>query len=500
MNDQGSSSFAARWTAAQTATTQALVADQHGAEKEVGKSFPLLLHCIPGTLCNVPGSIVVKLEAEEAELSFPGPLSIPNKTLAVKSEALEADSADLTPELEDGEIPEGEVDGDYVETSEDDAPKPINMAMIKSASKRKSRPFAPPERHQKKKVKAVNPYVALLMKQTYRENTNGSRHTLSTRLALHGPDYYTSRGIPQPYTRSDLQDLKYLRELIAGRQTTSNRGMSTLYSTMRDRLADMAFYDNVSDNLIRASKLLDDGGLPDIFNGRGGAYPHDLVSDALAQYKKWAAGNYDPDLFRGIVYKDFTPAGTGAKSNKARSLEEGYAFKISSSYVGAGGLTNGQWWPMQICLVRDGAHGTLEGGISGERGGIAHSIVVSNSGYSNVDNGEQLEYCGTSGRNKTPTVSTKMLLESCSRGTPVRVIRSAAAKATKYLPAKGLRYDGLYDVTSYVVLDEDTAMHRFAIQRQAGQGPIRHAGDGARPNPRELHVYQRLRQNLGLPA
>ena len=36
---------------------------------------------------------------------------------------------------------------------------------------------------------------------------------------------------------------------------------------------------------------------------------------------------------------------------------------------------------MQICVVRDGAHGTLESGISGEREGIVHSVIVSNANF-----------------------------------------------------------------------------------------------------------------------
>ena len=263
-------------------------------------------------------------------------------------------------------------------------------------------------------------------------------------------------------------------------------------------MADIAFYDNVSGALVRASKLLDIGGLPDIFNHQGADFPRDLEFDARAQFNKWTAGEYDPDLFRGIQYRDFTPV--GGKPNKARSLEPNYAFKITSQYVGQGSLVNGQWWPLQICALRDGAHRAIEGGIAGERGGVAHSVIVSNSGYSDIDNGANVEYCGTSGNNKTPTAYTKMLIESCHQGTPVRVIRSSAAKAATYLPKKGLRYDGLYDVTSYTVLDVETAMYRFKLQRQPGQGPIRYTGVGARPNERELEVYQRLRTNLGLPA
>ena len=129
----------------------------------VGKSFLKLLHCIARTLCNVPGSVVaVKLEENEAELFNPDPLSISNKPLTIKSESGERDLA--IPDLEDGELPEGELDGDYVD-SEDDAPKPIVMSLLKSAGKR-PRPFAPPERSAKKKTKVdvVAQYVALLMK------------------------------------------------------------------------------------------------------------------------------------------------------------------------------------------------------------------------------------------------------------------------------------------------------------------------------------------------
>lgn len=42
-------------------------------------------------------------------------------------------------------------DDDYIPSAEEDGtPKPFNAMKLKSATKRKDRPFAPPERHPKK--------------------------------------------------------------------------------------------------------------------------------------------------------------------------------------------------------------------------------------------------------------------------------------------------------------------------------------------------------------
>ena len=274
--------------------------------------------------------------------------------------------------------------------------------------------------------------------------------------------------------------------------------LPNLLDQLRARLNEIACYDYVSEALVRDSQLLEEVGLLAIINKNGFDFPADLCADAQAQYHRWVVGDFDSDLFRGIEYKKHTLA--NGHSRTSRNLEIGYKFKVSAGYVGQGNLTNGQWWPLQVCLLRDGAHGLMEGGISGIAGGVAHSVIVSNSGYADIDNGDQVEYCGTSGHNKEPTARTKMLLESARSQSPVRLIRSSAAKTKAYLPKRGLRYDGLYDVTGHVVLDVDTAMHRFTLVRQPGQGAIRYTGEGARPNAQELETYGRLRQNLGLPA
>ena len=49
----------------------------------------------------------------------------------------------------------------------------------------------------------------------------------------------------------------------------------------------------------------------------------------------------------------------------------------SHKVFGHNGLEVGQWWPLQMCALRDGAHGTKMGGIAGSDNLGATSIVVS---------------------------------------------------------------------------------------------------------------------------
>ena len=46
---------------------------------------------------------------------------------------------------------------------------------------------------------------------------------------------------------------------------------------------------------------------------------------------------------------------------------------------GDNGLQVGQWWPYRVCALRDGAHGHMQGGISGSTNVGAYSIVVSST-------------------------------------------------------------------------------------------------------------------------
>ena len=54
-----------------------------------------------------------------------------------------------------------------------------------------------------------------------------------------------------------------------------------------------------------------------------------------------------------------------------------------SKVFGHNGLSIGQWWPFQICALRDGAHGASVAGIAGGENEGAYSIVVSGTYSSN---------------------------------------------------------------------------------------------------------------------
>ena len=71
--------------------------------------------------------------------------------------------------------------------------------------------------------------------------------------------------------------------------------------------------------------------------------------------------------------------------NVERAGKKGKSWKIidhkknRASYkkFGHNGLTIGQCWPLCICMLRDGVHGSTQGGISGTEAGGARSIVIS---------------------------------------------------------------------------------------------------------------------------
>ena len=270
----------------------------------------------------------------------------------------------------------------------------------------------------------------------------------------------------------------------------------TTIEELRANIHSVFFYDKISRRSLEDSGILTNEDLTKIMDNIDGIFPIDISLDAKELYLKWSHGDYDAHPMRGLELKEHTSE--SGRTFKAYSLTKGYQFKVSADYVGHGRLIIGQWWPLRVCAIRDGAHGESEAGIYGKIGSVAYSIVVSSQGYANVDSGDTIQYCGNSGNDKIATARTKMLLECVRKSSAVRVLRSASRTASPYLPKKGLRYDGLYDVLCSQLLDKDTAMYRFTLSRQPGQPPIRNTGAGSRPNEKELGKYQQLRKEYGL--
>ena len=364
--------------------------------------------------------------------------------------------------------------------------KPFSALTLKSAGKRKSEagnadsspsthPFAPPR------------------KPTKKAGTTVSTQTLNNHAKL-------DRG----NSRTNLQALKHLRALVKEAEVKCDgQEVPEVFEKLRTKVHAMEFYGFLSDvgadSLVEQSKVLgNDGGLPAVRASSSGVqYPKDIILDCSALHFRWSSGDYDPHLLRGITSS--TSKNQDNKSTRHHKVDPSYAFKYDCSYFGPGHLEIGQWWPLQVCAMRDGAHGEMEGGIHGKTGQGAFSIVMSGGGYANIDNGDSIEYCGTPSATKaSPSMNTNHMLKSYKDGKQIRVLRSSSLRNDNpYRPAMGLRYDGLYVIDSFNVLDKDTAMYRFKMTRVPRQTPIRYQGVGARPNEEELNQFAKIKELFG---
>ncbi|KAF2707271.1 hypothetical protein K504DRAFT_504449 [Pleomassaria siparia CBS 279.74] len=252
----------------------------------------------------------------------------------------------------------------------------------------------------------------------------------------------------------------------------------------------------------------EDQGLLRILNSKKVEYPPDLRADAIQLYHRWCRQVFDLDLLHHIVRK--------RTANRTSDSIVG-DWVHSADFYGEGDLIMGQWWPTQLCTVRDGAHGAAQGGIYGQTGKGAYSIVVAGGGgYNDEDNGDEIWYSGTVSRDpiklaaknmskktsvQSPdtflaTDNTQRLIESCDTiGEPVRVIRSHnLPKSDIYRPLVGFRYDGLYKVVEYEITDNIKGSYRFRLLRCPGQSAIRWANNAARrPTKYEVEEYKKLK-------
>ncbi|KAL8692492.1 MAG: hypothetical protein Q9218_002495 [Villophora microphyllina] len=310
---------------------------------------------------------------------------------------------------------------------------------------------------------------------------------------------------PVPKERVNTRSAKYIREFRTKRDKVCKTGLlvkrcleaaekgsnvGSILSDLRNALHALELYDWVDEKLVTESRFNE--AFPNIV--AHDIFPWDIKSDATALFNKWSMGDLDGHLLHGIIFR--RPKDRNIKRGYNMVIEPDYPYVASAAYVGAGVLQNGKWFAYQVCAYRDGAHGAFVDGIFGQNGKGAYSIVMSGSGYNDIDQGDVIKYCGTSGQENAPTAATQRMLETKQNGNPIRVLRSAAMKKEKspYRPSVGLRYDGLYQIVDSELLDQGTAMHRFTLHRCAGQDPIRYQGVEARPNAHEIKEFGLLKQ------
>ncbi|KAI4851733.1 hypothetical protein E4T44_01952 [Aureobasidium sp. EXF-8845] len=257
-----------------------------------------------------------------------------------------------------------------------------------------------------------------------------------------------------------------------------------------------AFFLDLSALTIRVKRLLhNDSGLPAIFTSTTVDYPWYIKEDAAELYIKWWQKDTNPDLFRGIKLGRTKNAKLG-RDSAADSLDPKFKRRKGNVH-GNNHLRNGQWWPSQLCAVRDGAHSATIAGICGKAGEGAYSCVLSGGSYPNVDNGDEIWYYGTESDDPArPTDSTQYMIESSLNEIPVRVLRTSKMTTegpNDYRPTAGMRYDGLYKVVGYEVKDKYKQVHLFHLVREPDQGPIRHTGPEVRPTPEELETLAKAK-------
>ena len=131
-------------------------------------------------------------------------------------------------------------------------------------------------------------------------------------------------------------------------------------------------------------------------------------------------------------------------------------------------------------LSSQGMHTPTVQGISGNGTIGAHSIVASGGYEDDEDHGDYLIYTGMGGRDpatgrqvadqRIDHYANAALIRSEITGVPVRVVRGASGD-NKYAPSTGLRYDGLFQVTSHwmAIGVHGFRVVRFRIDRLPGQ-------------------------------
>lgn len=315
--------------------------------------------------------------------------------------------------------------------------------------------------------------------------------------ASQAPNWYNE--LPQRtwQTAAQHQSVQKLRSL---KTAVGNRK----FSEVLEHFHDAAFL-TVSKAILRAARILHPAeGLPRIFdpNFDGGIeWPEYLKADAQELWLKWCRGVFDTDLLRGIALGRPASHPQGFAADK---IKDKYPGRVDGCYFGAGDLVNGQWWPTQLCTVRDGAHNATIAGICGQEDQGTWSVIMSDGKgldkqpYPDKDEGDTVLYCGTDATDHKPTEHTKRMLESVNNR-HVRLIRSSNLKS-KYAPEMGFRYDGLYDVVSFERLDSpgsERQRHQFKLVRCAGQDDIRATGSAKRPTKQEVKAHKDDRKKRG---
>lgn len=170
------------------------------------------------------------------------------------------------------------------------------------------------------------------------------------------------------------------------------------------------------------------------------------------------------------------------------------------------GVVVGQAFASRAELSKAGVHRPPMAGISGTGFEGADSIVVSGGYPDDEDSGEYIIYTGHGGRD--PRTHKQVadqspddpgnagLITSWVAGLPVRVSRGAHA-ASRFAPAQGYVYAGLYEVTSYWTERgrDGFVIQRFRLDSLSGPSAGLEAGEPAEADFRTTTISRRIRDS-----
>uniref|UniRef100_A0A8C5KNB7 E3 ubiquitin-protein ligase UHRF n=1 Tax=Jaculus jaculus TaxID=51337 RepID=A0A8C5KNB7_JACJA len=150
----------------------------------------------------------------------------------------------------------------------------------------------------------------------------------------------------------------------------------------------------------------------------------------------------------------------------------------SNHYGPIPGIPVGTMWRFRVQVSESGVHRPHVAGIHGRSNDGAYSLVLAGGYEDDVDHGNYFTYTGSGGRDlsgnkrtaeqscdqKLTNTNRALALNCCApindregaeakdwrQGKPVRVVRNMkGGKLSKYAPAEGNRYDGIYKVVKY---------------------------------------------------
>ena len=278
----------------------------------------------------------------------------------------------------------------------------------------------------------------------------------------------------------------FVEDLKIGPLTAGER--EQIFAGIREFLAYAPFFDGVTLALVANTQIL--WTFHEMCVNERGLFPPDVCDDSFVLLQKWTRDDLEPSVLRGIAQHQTISATTGRR-NTSYSIERTWAFKVPCDEESVCRVGNGQWWPYQICMLRDGAHGQLVAGIHGTTETGALSVVLGGGDYQNEDHGTTVLFCGTKGKPGSPSRPTQLLLKNVESGIAVLLFRSSSLpKENPYRPVVGIRADGFYTVVSFEIVDNETAMHKFKLVRVAGQTPIRSTGKYAKPSLNEVAIWE----------